>query len=66
MVHNGNRKTIRSRLKQDKGHQAEWEFFSKAIIEGGAPPIPYEQLFGVTEATFAAVEALRSREPVRV
>jgi hypothetical protein len=64
MVHNGNRKVIRSRLRQDKGHQAEWEFFVKAIMEGGEPPIPYEQLYGVTKATFAAVEALRSGERV--
>jgi predicted dehydrogenase len=66
MVHNGSRKTLRSRLRQDKGHQAEWDFFTKAIIEGGEPPIPYDQLFGVTKATFAAVEALRSGERILV
>ncbi len=66
MVHNGNRKSVRSRLRQDKGHQAEWEFFSRAIVEGGEPPISYEQLVGVTKATFAAVEALRNGERVRV
>ena len=52
------------RLRQDKGHRLEWEAFSQAIITGSAPPIPYEQLFGVTEATFAALEALRTRQPV--
>jgi len=62
IVHNGNRKNLRSRLRQDKGHQAEWDFFVRVITESGEPPIPYEQLFGVTEATFAAVEALRSGE----
>jgi predicted dehydrogenase len=62
MVHKGNRKTLRSRLRQDKGHQAEWASFARAIIEGGDPPIPYEQLFGVAEATFAAVDALRSNQ----
>jgi predicted dehydrogenase/threonine dehydrogenase-like Zn-dependent dehydrogenase len=64
MVHNGKRKTLRSRLRQDKGHQAEWAFFSRAILEGGEPPIPYDQLYGVAEATFSAVESLRSRKPV--
>jgi predicted dehydrogenase/threonine dehydrogenase-like Zn-dependent dehydrogenase len=59
MVHNGRRQTVRSRLRQDKGHQAEWEVFSAAILSGDPPPIPYEHLFGVTRATFAAVEALR-------
>jgi len=62
MAHNGWHKTIRSRLRQDKGHKPEWDAFSKAIIQGEKAPIPYEQLFGVTKATFAAVEALRSGE----
>ncbi|HIE56629.1 MAG TPA: hypothetical protein EYP88_00145 [Anaerolineales bacterium] len=60
LIHNGQRKVTRSRLRQDKGHQAEWEVFAQAILTGGNPPIPYEQLFSVTEATFAAVAALRS------
>jgi predicted dehydrogenase len=62
MVHNGKRETIRSRMRQDKGHQAEWEFFARSILGGGEPPIPYNQLFGVTEATFAALESLRSQK----
>jgi len=66
MIRNGRRQTVRSRLRQDKGHQAEWEFFSRAILSGGEPPIPYEQLFGVAEATFAAVQALRSGERVDI
>ena len=64
MVRGGKRQTVRSRLRQDKGHQAEWDAFSQAIISGGEPTIPYEHLFGVTEATFAAVEALRSGERI--
>jgi predicted dehydrogenase/threonine dehydrogenase-like Zn-dependent dehydrogenase len=64
LVSQGKRQVIHSLLRQDKGHRHEWEAFSQAIITGGAPPIPYEQLFGVTEATFAALDALRSRQPV--
>jgi predicted dehydrogenase len=64
MVHHGNRKSMRSRLRQDKGHQAEWEYFARVIFEGGKPPIPYNQLFGVAEATFSAVESLRTRETI--
>lgn len=60
----GRRKVIHSRLRQDKGHLAEWEAFSRAIIAGGPPPIPYEQLFAVTEATLASLEAIRTRQPV--
>jgi predicted dehydrogenase len=51
----------RTRLKkaQDKGWKDEWVQFAGAIRTGGQPPIPYEQLIGVTKATFAAVESLR-------
>jgi predicted dehydrogenase len=65
-ISNGKRRTLRARLRQDKGHRAEWEAFSNAILTGGPPPIPYEQLFSVTRATFAAVQSLRNRETVGV
>lgn len=64
MIRDGRRKVIRSRLRQDKGHRAEWVAFSAAIRATGLAPIPYDQLFGVTRATFAAVEALRTKETV--
>jgi predicted dehydrogenase/threonine dehydrogenase-like Zn-dependent dehydrogenase len=64
LISQGKRQVIHSRLRQDKGHRAEWEAFSQAMIAGGPPPIPYEHLFGVTEATFAALDAIRSRQPV--
>jgi predicted dehydrogenase len=66
LVQGGRRKVVRSRLRQDKGHLAEWQAFVSALTTGGAPPIPYEHLFGVTRATFAAVQALRSGENIRV
>ena len=66
LVSHGNRQVIRSSLRQDKGHRAEWESFSQAIIAGGPPPIPYDQLFGVTNATFAALRSIRNRRPVMV
>jgi predicted dehydrogenase len=66
MVHQGKRKVFQSRLRQDKGHKAEWDAFAAAIISGSAPPIPYEQLFGVTLASFCAVEALRTRQTMVV
>ncbi len=51
---------------QDKGWRDEWAAFAQAIRNGGEPPIPYEQLLGVTKATFAAVESVRRREPVEI
>jgi predicted dehydrogenase/threonine dehydrogenase-like Zn-dependent dehydrogenase len=57
IVHDGRRKAVKG--AQDKGWKDEWVAFAKAIREGGEPPIPYEQLVGVTKASFAAVESLR-------
>lgn len=59
LVHSGRRRTFRS--PQDKGWVDEWVAFSQAIEKGGDPPIPYDHLLGVTAATFAAVESLRSQ-----
>jgi len=58
MVHDGKRKTVKR--AQDKGWKDEWVAFTKVIREGGDPPIPYQQLIGVTKASFAAVKSLRS------
>ncbi len=63
-VQDGQRKTTTARLRQDKGHQAAWQAFVQAVQSGGEPPIPYSQLFGVTRASFAALESLRRREEV--
>jgi len=51
---------------QDKGWVNEWKAFTKAIQEGSEPPIPYEQLIGVTKSTFAAVESLRKQENIKL
>ena len=54
------------RMAQDKGWKNEMTAFAKAIREGGEPPIPYEQLIGVTKSTFAAVESIRSKSTVEI
>ncbi len=66
LVHVGQRQTHTSRLRQDKGHQAEWAAFTTAIQSGGAPPIPYAHLFGVTRASYAAQQALRTGQTIRL
>ena len=66
MVNNGRRKVKRHLLQQDKGHQNAWQAFLDAVQGEKAPPIPYEQLVGVTLASFAAVESLRSGESVKI
>ena len=64
MVHNG-RRTV-TKKAQDKGWYSEWVAFVHAIREGSQPPIPYEQLIGVTKATFAAMESLRGGQNVNI
>jgi predicted dehydrogenase len=66
IVNAGRRQVHRSRLRQDKGHQAEWMAFSQAVERGGPPPIPYNHLFGVSRASLAAVEALRSKQTISI
>ncbi len=66
LVKDGSRRVSRSLLSQDKGHRAGWEAFLTAIRQGGPAPIPYEQLLGVTWATFAAVQSLAENRPVAI
>jgi len=63
-VKDGKKKEIKS--AQNKGWVDEWKVFAKSIREGGEPPIPYEQLIGVTKSTFAAVESLRKQETIKL
>jgi predicted dehydrogenase len=63
LVHNGRRATMQSHLSQDKGHRAAWATFLDAVRAMKAPPIPYHDLIGVTRASFAAVESLRTGSP---
>ena len=60
LVENGNRRTIKG--TQDKGWKNEMIAFTKAIRTGGEAPIPYEQLIGVTKASFVAKKSLKIRE----
>jgi predicted dehydrogenase/threonine dehydrogenase-like Zn-dependent dehydrogenase len=65
MVKDGRRKNV-GLAAQDKGQKSEMQVFAKAIREGAQPPIPYEQLIGVTRSTFAAVESLRENKTVKI
>ncbi len=59
-------KTKEERGSQDKGWLNEWKVFAQSIRESGEPPIPYEQLIGVTKSTFAAVESVRSGKEIEI
>ncbi|MCZ2121706.1 MAG: bi-domain-containing oxidoreductase [Anaerolineales bacterium] len=54
------------RMAQDKGWRNEMVEFAKTIQSGGEAPIPYEQLIGVSKASFAAVESMRSKQAVAI
>jgi predicted dehydrogenase/threonine dehydrogenase-like Zn-dependent dehydrogenase len=64
MVYDGRRTMVKK--KQDKGWKDEWASFVNVIRTGGGPPIPYEQLIGVTRATFAVMESLHNGERISV
>jgi predicted dehydrogenase/threonine dehydrogenase-like Zn-dependent dehydrogenase len=66
LIYDGKRKVHRARLAQDKGHRAEWEAFSASLLGGGQPPVPYDQIFGVMQATFAAQYALRQAKSIKI
>jgi predicted dehydrogenase/threonine dehydrogenase-like Zn-dependent dehydrogenase len=65
-VSGGQRQVLQSRLGQDKGHRAAWAAFLTAIRQGSQPPVPYSQLLGVTQATFAILESLDRGQPMPV
>jgi predicted dehydrogenase len=58
MTHDGRRRLLRK--PQDKGWVNEWNALVHAISTGGEAPIPFEQLRGVTLATFAALRSLQA------
>ena len=58
LIEEGNHKTFRG--AQDKGWISEWNAFTESIRKGGNPPIPYEQLIGVTNAMFGVIDSLRN------
>jgi predicted dehydrogenase/threonine dehydrogenase-like Zn-dependent dehydrogenase len=62
----GNRRRWNAPLAQDKGHRAVWEAFIRALQNGGPAPIPAEEIFAVTRATFALLQAVREKTVVEV
>jgi len=54
------KRSMRSWLKQDKGHAAEWQTFAESIHTGGSAPISFEEIFATTLTAFRIAESLRS------
>jgi len=66
MVRQGRKTVSRSRLKQDKGHQSEWQAFAHAIRTGGSAPIPFEEIVATTFATLRAAQSRASGQPEKI
>ncbi len=62
----GRKQTERSRLRQDKGHRAEWAAFAKALQSGSPAPIPFAEIIAVSLATLRALHSRRLGEPVAI
>ena len=60
------KRSVEKLSAQDKGWKNEMQAFARAIREGGAPPIPYDQIIGVTQSTFAAVESIQNKKTVDI
>jgi predicted dehydrogenase/threonine dehydrogenase-like Zn-dependent dehydrogenase len=53
-----------SRLRQDKGHRAEWQALAAYLTGKGPAPMSFEEIRCSTEAAFAAQHSLQSGAPV--
>ena len=60
LVRRGRKSLLRSWLKQDKGHAAEWKAFCESVETGRPAPISFEEIAATTRATIRIVESLRS------
>ena len=60
------RRSIRHRFSQDKGHRNECAAFIRALTRGEPSPIPLDQILASTGITFLAVESARSGEAIAI
>lgn len=57
---------LTSRLRQDKGHRAEWQAIVNHLTKSAPAPIAFDELVHSTRATLAAYESLQSGVTVNV
>jgi predicted dehydrogenase len=63
-IHYGDSVKRQGGLAQDKGHETMLKEFLAAIRDAKPSPIPFEQLYATTLATFKVVESLDTWRPV--
>ncbi len=52
--------------KQDKGHNNQFKLLKDFWENGGDPLIPFDEIVNTTKATFAAIESLKQKKPVKL
>ena len=53
-------------LSQDKGQKEMVRAFVGAVRDGGATPIPFEDIYAVTMATFKILESIRKNVRIEI
>ncbi len=66
LVRHGQKRTIHSRWRQDKGHKAEWAAFADSIQRGAEAPIPLRDIVCSTLATLRADRSLAIAKSLRI
>jgi predicted dehydrogenase/threonine dehydrogenase-like Zn-dependent dehydrogenase len=66
LLRNGRAQKVRSRLRQDKGHRAEWAAFVDSVRPGKHAPITFEDIVCSTLATLRAEESRKAGKPLAV
>lgn len=61
-----NRRRYRLGGRNDKGQAGELAAFLKMVVDGGLPPIPYDQLLAATQATIAVRESIEARKEIHL
>lgn len=52
--------------KQDKGHASEVKQFVEAIESGKPQPIPFDEIYNSTLATFKVIESIKTRQSISI
>jgi polar amino acid transport system substrate-binding protein len=60
-LHAHGKKKEKKLLSQDKGQKAEVAAFIRSVLQGGSPPIPFDELCNTSLATLKAVESISTR-----
>jgi predicted dehydrogenase len=61
-VRGGRQQTLRSRLRQDKGHAGEWREFAMTICSGSPAPISFDEIVNVSRTCLRMLDSLRERQ----